>query len=249
MADPGLSLSARDIIKSALRLIGVLASGETPDDADAADSLVVLNHMMDSWNAERLMIFTLTISEFSLAVGKQTYTLGTGGDFNVARPARIERMGIVSLTNPAQPLELPIEMLTDQQWSQVPVKLISSTLPLQCYDDGAYPLRNLTFRYIPQIAVNVRIYGWTALSTFADLSTLYTFPPGYFEAIRYNLAIRLAPEFQMDIAQMPQVTQLAADAISKIKRINAPLIDLSCDQALMSGGKEIYNWLTDNAGR
>src|SRR5947208_3192286 len=117
------------LISSALRLIGVLASEETPTAAEAADALVVLNQMIESWTVERMMIFTLGISEFPLIPGQQTYTLGVGGNFNLARPARIERMGIVSLNNPSQPLELPLEMLDDEQWAAIPVKLIQSSLP------------------------------------------------------------------------------------------------------------------------
>jgi hypothetical protein len=243
---PTLSLSAGDLIASALRLDQVLASGEQPSAEEAQDSLLSLNAMLDSWNSERLMCFTITIAEYPLTVGKQVYTLGVGGDFNADRPARIDRISIVSLLNPAQPLELPVEYLTDAQWQEIPVKLISSTLPLQVYDDQAFPLRNLTFRYIPQIPVNTRIYSWTALSLFPDLTTAFTLPPAYSKALRYALALELAPEF--GVTPQPAVVAQAIQAISLIKRMNQPLVDLRCDSALVgTGDKRIYNWLTDNA--
>src|SRR6266699_7095490 len=103
-----------------MRLIGILAAGETADAGEMADNLMVLNQMLDSWNTERLMIFTLLISEFPLVAGQQVYTLGAGGNFNIPRPSRIERMSIVNLANPAQPLELPMEMLSDEDWQTVP---------------------------------------------------------------------------------------------------------------------------------
>lgn len=237
-------VSAQDLINGALRLLNVTASGEQPSADESQDALNSLNLMIDEWNSDRLLIFTLNINEYPLIVGQQVYTLGPGGNFNAPRPARIERMSIVNLNNPAQPLELPIEMLTDKQWQQVPVKLISSTMPLQVYDDGAFPLRNLTFRYIPQIPVNTRIYSWSALSSFTDLTTPLSFPPAYAKALKYQLALNLAPEF--GTSPSPAVVLIAQDALASIKRMNQPIIDLQCDPAVVAtGDRKIYNWITD----
>jgi len=198
--------------------------------------------MLELWTAERLMIFDVSIQEFSLTPGQQTYTYGTAGNFNAARPAKIERMGIVSLSNPAQPLELPLEMLTDQQWTDIPVKSISSSLPQKVYDDGAFPLRSLSFWCVPSLAVNVRISAWTALTQFVDLFTDTTFPPGYAKALRYNLAIDLAPEF--GAAVDPVIALQAVESKAILKRINAPLSDLRCDEAIVGSGAPTFNWLT-----
>ena len=230
-----------------MRLIGALASGETPTGAEASDSLMVLNQMLDSWNAERLMIFTINIQEFPLIVGQQVYTMGTGGTFNTARPAKIDRISIVSLTNPAQPLELPMTMYTDRDWqSQVPVKLINTTLPLAVYDDGAFPLRNLNYWPIPVVAVNTRIYSWQALTQFATLTTDLTFPPGYLEALRYNLAVRLMAEMPGDYNQVTAglTQQLAMSSLARVKVMNIPLIELFCDDALLGRGG-YYDYRSD----
>src|SRR5207245_433345 len=168
-----------DLLASSLRLIGVLASGETPTGPEVADALTILQQMLDSWQSERLNVFTIQIQEFPLTPTKQTYTMGTGGDFNVPRPARIERASIVSLNNPAQPLELYVDMLNEEGWQAIPIKLVSSTLPRKLYEDGAFPLRNLSYWPIPTIAVNTRLYTWAALTTFNDLMTDVTYRHGY----------------------------------------------------------------------
>ena len=49
--------SAGDIINGALRLIGMLAEGETPSAETSADALFAMNQMIDSWNLEKLMIY------------------------------------------------------------------------------------------------------------------------------------------------------------------------------------------------
>ena len=239
-------MNGGDLINSSLRLIGVLASGEVPSGPESQDALLILQQMIDSWVTERMMTFTININEFPLVPSQQVYTLGSGGNFNIARPTRIERMSIVNLANPAQPLELPIEMLSDEQWqTEVPVKLVTSTLPLYVYDDGAFPLRNLSFYPIPQVVVNTRIYSWAPAISFTDLTTDVTFPPGYLKAIRYNLAVDLMAEFPGNPALFGQVAQIAAETKGKIKILNAPDVQSAVDQSLVDPEGGYYDWRSD----
>ena len=239
-------MKALDLISSSMRMIGALASGEPPTGAEASDALTVLNQMLDSWAADRLMVFTITIDEFSLIPGQQTYTYGIGGNFNSARPSRIDRVSIVSLTNPAQPLELPIDYLTDLDWQQYPVKNIQTTLPQAIYDDQAFPFRNLTFWPIPTVVVNTRIYHWTQLTAFASLVTDNNYPPGYIEALRYNLALRLMAEFPggYDPVMSSTTAALAVESLARVKSMNLPLIEAFCDAALTSKSVR-YNYFSD----
>jgi len=237
-------MNASQIISSAMRITNALASGETPTAAEQQDSFSILNTMMDAWSAERLMVFTITIQQFTLVPGQQTYALGTGAaDFNFPRPAKITRAGIVWSGNVGQPLELPLQMLTDAQWAQIPVKNIQSTIPQMLYNDGAFPYMNLNFWCVPTVADPVRLYMWTLLSQFPNLTTDVEFPPGYFEAIKYNLAVRLAAE---NIGTLTSQTTavLAAMAIARIKSINIPLLDLMCDPELTAQGRH-YDWRSD----
>lgn len=250
-ATPGIQSSGLDLIKSALRLINVLESGEVPSDDEANDALLVLNQMLDSWNNERLMVFTIVPQTVNLTAGKQAYTIGPNGDFNVTRPPFIETVSVISLQNPQQPLELTIQYLTKDQWAQIPVKNVTSALPRAVWDDLGYPLRTLSYWPIPNIALQTNVYGWTALSQFADLVTKYTFPPGYYKALRYCLAVDLVSEFSDLQAPPPTVLAQALEEKRKIKVINQPLLDLHCDAALvgMQGpGRGQYNWLSDGFG-
>lgn len=237
-------MTVLDLITSAMRSLTVLASGEVPTAEESNDALAIFNLMVDSWNTERLKIFTIPMQEFSITTNQQNYTLGPGGTLNMAvRPTRVERYGIVNLNNAAQPLELPLEMLTVDQWAAIPVKLIGSTLPTKIYDDGAYPLRNVSFWPFPLTAVNLRVYYWSPLAGAAILQTVLAQPPGYAEALKYNLAVRLAPEF--GTSAPPDVQRLAMETKGKIKSVNAVLKDMRCDPALGRGEQYIYNWLSD----
>lgn len=230
---PGTRATFRDILKGSLRSIHVLESGESPDGEEAQDALVIANQMLDAFNADGLMLFNDLIQDFPLIANQATYTLGAGGDFDAARPSSINYASIVIMSNPVQPVEYPIPVLTTQDWrDRVTVKAVPSNLPLAVYDDGSFPFRNLTLWPIPEDGTNLfRLYTPQQLSQFPDLSTQMSFPPGYFECLRYNLAIRLAPEYGMSVS--PEVATLALGSLARVKTSNADDTQLRSD--LMTG--------------
>ena len=59
---------------------------------------MALNQMIDAWNADRLAIFTVSSNDFPFILGQQSYTLGSGGDFDMIRPARITGISAILLT-------------------------------------------------------------------------------------------------------------------------------------------------------
>ena len=85
-----MATTAADQINGALRLIGMLAEGETPSAATAQDSLSALNQMIDSWNTERLSTFSTQDQVFTWPVNTIHRTLGPTGDFVGNRPILLD---------------------------------------------------------------------------------------------------------------------------------------------------------------
>ena len=221
-------MTAFDLINSALRLDGVLAGEEVANSNDANLGLMVLNDMIDAWNAESQAIFTVRSDDFPFVGGQQVYTMGATGDFDIARPARIDGMSSILLSDPSNPIEVPILMYSVGDWqTQVPVKVVQGSFPQICYDDGNFPLRSLSFWPTPQgQPCSARIYSWQGLGA-QTLTSLITFPPGYSEALRYNLAVRLGAEFAAPASAI--VTGLAIQGLARIKTMNAPELGLRSD--------------------
>ena len=69
-----------DIISSALKDIGALAAGETPDPASAQDAFIMLNRMLDQWSNEQMMVYYKTEIIFPITAGQTQYTIGPGGE-------------------------------------------------------------------------------------------------------------------------------------------------------------------------
>lgn len=239
---PGLQYSALDIIKGSMRAVNILSAGRVPTADEAKDYLEILNQMIDGWNAERLMIFTVNpLGPFNLSVNKQAYTVGVGGDINIPRPPRIERITVLWLGNPTQPTEIDLDIVDEQGWSAIPVKNIGAPLPQKVWEDGGFPLRTLSYWPYPTVAIQTVLYAWQALAFFPNLDGKLTFPPGYLEALRFNLAMRL------DNAEItPLIAKMAEESKARIKSFNSPILTVQADtDGLMASGNGSYNWLSD----
>ncbi|HZT29718.1 MAG TPA: hypothetical protein VFA33_07545 [Bryobacteraceae bacterium] len=237
-------MTVSDLIYTGLRLAGVLGRPRrTASPSELAEGLDVLNAMLDAWNIERLMVYTTPRSVWNVQANQQTYTIGPGGDFDTARPPRIERAGYLWLANPAQPLEQPMEVLTLEQWQAVPLKTLASTLCTKLYYQPDFPLGKIILWPAPTVSNQLALYNWQLTSAFASLEDPVAFPPGYQNALEYNLALELIPRYPGRSTRDPLVIERAADTKARIKSLNAPTLEMRCDAALSSPSGR-WNWYT-----
>jgi hypothetical protein len=210
--------TAGDQINGALRLIGQLAEGEEPSAATANDALVALNQMIDSWNTERLSIFSTQDQTFSWLPGFATRTLGPTGDFVGNRPILIEDSSY--FRDPSSNISFGIKLINQQQYNGIAVKTVTSTYPQVMFVNMTYPDITMTVYPVPTKVLEWHFVSVDELTTPALLSTPLAFPPGYLRAFRYNLACEIAPEFGVEPS--PQVSRIAMYSKRNLKRINNP---------------------------
>lgn len=233
-------MTALDLINNSLRKLGVLANGETCTASEANDAFITFQVMLDSLSTESLIIFAILSETFSIQAAKQTYTFGTGGDFNSSRPQKIENAGVIGYgTNPLA--ELPMKIINKDEWASIIVKTVTSSIPQYLYNDNANPLSNINLWPVPSVGTSVVLYSWKPLSQYATLQSTIALPPGYLRMLIYNLAIDLAPDY--GVAAPEEVVAIALQAKRNVKRMNSKPIYMSTDPAL-SGRKGAFNWLT-----
>lgn len=89
-----------DIITMALKRARVLGVGQTVSAEDADTAFRELNVMMAQWAKERYLVYTL-VQLAKMCTGAQSYTVGPGGDFDVAlRPDIIDAAFIRQFPTP-----------------------------------------------------------------------------------------------------------------------------------------------------
>ena len=224
-----MATTVRDVIAGAFRLLaGDDRSGFEADDFNNA--LLSLNSMLQTWTTESLSVWTINRIVLPLTPGTQTYTLGTGGTLNTPRPTWIENMAILQ-TSVTPNIEIPIQIMQDQDWMNLPVKDVSSTFPTACWPQGDYPLNTLNFWPKPTEACSVVMYLPGPFGGFASINDAFAMPNGYERAIRYNLAVELGPEYGIEAP--PSVQGIAQMSKRQLQIINYQPNYLTVDSALL----------------
>ena len=218
------------LIDQALRDIGVLRNGITSGADFKSEMLALLNQIVDQWNAEGLSLHSETRATYSLTADDGEYTLGaSGADFTATRPAWIIRAGRIA-TSGAN--EDPVRMLTLEEWQRRMVGL---------YVVMDYPLITLKIYPTPATGETLVLYTPEALASFADGTTVYTFPPAYERALRVALAVAaipmMAPHFKLVQPQLERIERDAAAAKRTIQRLNFRPGIATMDNALLGAGR------------
>lgn len=235
-------MTVSDLLTATLKLIGSISKSEVPSADEMADAFARLNSMVDSWAIERQMIYQLGRSQYPLVSGQQVYTIGPGGNFNAVRPQYIQDAGLVN-TAYSPNFELPVRLLTIDEWASLSIKSQQATQSWYMWNDYAYPLSNLSVWPVPSVStLSLALYVPTPLTQFASTAASVTLPPGYEEALRYNLAVRLCPEWGRQID--PVVAKMAQDSLALVQRSNKRLDTLGVDSALVDPSRGIFNWIT-----
>lgn len=221
--------TARDLIRRSLQLVGVLSESQTPTAGQLQDGLSDLNEMLQSWSTENLTIFSKEREEFTLPSGNGSPTMGpTTGIFTTTRPLEVEAVTVKEGT-----IEVPVEILSFKQWSEVSDKSQTSSIPTKMFPDYTNPLVTLNFWPVPSESKTVVIYSRKALTTLTA-DTVLAYPPGYSRAIRYNLAIEMSSEY--NIPASAEVLKIANESKASIKKINSKARILSVDPAITARG-------------
>src|SRR4051812_32681377 len=82
--------TALDLCTSAALKLGALESGEALTADEGSDCLNVLNSMLDFWAINKLLVYQIVQSTYTWPTATTSRTIGTSGNFNAARPVRIE---------------------------------------------------------------------------------------------------------------------------------------------------------------
>lgn len=236
-----MTTTAYDQICGALRLIGQLAEAETPSAATANDALTALNQMIDSWNAERLSIFSTQDQVFSWAPGLIHRTLGPSGDFVGNRPVLIDDS--TYFKDPASGISYGIKIINQQQYDGIAVKTVTSTYPQVMWINMDYPNIDMYIYPVPTKLLEWHFISVTELDQPATLATTLAFPPGYLRAFRYNLACEIAAEFGVEPS--PTVSRIAMTSKRNIKRINNPDDIMSLPYSIV-GTRQRFNVFAGN---
>lgn len=125
-----------------------------------------------------------------------------------------------------------MKQYTDSEWSAIPDK-DRVGIPEGYHVVPDAPEMTIEFYPIPDGAYRFTPWMWRPLGRLAIGDTL-NLPSGYERAMRYGLAVEMAPEYEKDPSALVISTYTVAKA--NIKRMNCVTPDIKCDDALLIPG-------------
>lgn len=219
-----MTMTARDLVSSSYRLVGVLAAGQTMSGDRAAIGLETLNQMLDAWNADGFSLFSTTTSVINTVAGTAAYTIGPTGDVVVAsRPS-----ALASVAFRDNGVDYPLTILEAADYNLIASKSDQSGNSFFLYYEPSFPNGMMTLYPVPNAVKQLVVQHLALHSSSLTLDSVISFPPAYTMSIRFNLAVLLSIESGRQQVN-PQVAQVAYETKTTLERANTRVPTLSYD--------------------
>ncbi len=239
--------TAGDLIKSAMRVIGVIGKSETPSTDEMQDGLQAMQMMLSSWAVKGLLVRAMVMDSYALTVGQAAYTvgLGIGTDFSTAVPLKINS----AYARDSSGIDSPVGIWTMTEYGKLTDKSTARGRPvLLAYDPGnaqqATRQGIINVYRIPDVVYTLFFESLKFFTEFVAITDTYTFEGQYDEPIKYNLAIRIYREYHQHGKPIPtDILQLAKDSLGVVENLNSETPVSELDMPGIGGGT--YNIYSD----
>ena len=261
------AMTAGDLCEQAMRECGALGVGQTALGQDLAEAQFRLQTMLQEWERKGQLVYH-TVDCSVVSTGAQSYTIGPGGqiDTNVAfdpfgkafdsqfgptypvsvRPAKLTSAFVrqlVPLGN--NQIDYPLRLLQSRDdYNKIALKSLA-TFPAYLWYDPAWPLGVLWPWPVPQASIyelHVSIVEQLP-PMFASSAAVVNLPFEFFNAILYNLALRLRGKYGLMTFQGDPLPGLAKDSLGVLRASASRIAALGLPAELLRGNQ--YNIFSD----
>lgn len=230
-------MTVADILTRALQRINSLQAGEVPSPEDLQDAFQRLNSLMGKWRLRRLLIPYVLRTTWTISSTKGTlaspYTVGTGGDVNLARPSQPNNLiWKYQDTSVSPTIEYRLLAYTDAMWQATPQKNLTATVPSAAYYNPTYAsaLGSLYLWPVPsQSNLQGVLYSPASIANFSATSDAIVLPDGYDAFLEDQLCVDLWPTFREGDPVDQGLVAAATDSMDAIKVANFRMDDLIAD--------------------
>ncbi len=197
------STSRNELIYGALRIVGATAQGETPTDAMVSEAAEALNMLCKAWMSDGMPLWVTQEITLPLVASTASYT------------PSVKMIKVLQAYNhnKTTDIDIPMRLISRDEYNRLGNKT-SAGNPIQLMH---IPNRtDSTIKVFP-VPTSVEASANEIVITFQkpyddfDTSTDEPeFPAEWFDALKFGLAARLAPEYGVEINDRRQLMQEAA---------------------------------------
>lgn len=205
--------TALDLIQGAMKLLGVLSPDAALTSGEQSDGLTALNDLLEGWALNPTNVHKPTLSAV-VTLGDNPHTLGSGGDWDLPRPIRVDAIQAQISTGE----DRAVTLIGWEDYAAIRLKGLATDCPEFAYIANDYPLTKVYLYPVPAAGMQLSIWTIQPLQSFAATSTTVSLPPGYVKAIKENLAVAMAPSFGIPVSA--DLGRMAAASLRQIQRLN-----------------------------
>lgn len=207
------------IIQGAMRKVGALAKGATPDQTDYANISFALNILLKTWVASEIMLWRVASLQVPFVANNAPYQIGPTaigtGAIVTDRPLRILEGEIVNtITNQT----IDLFSLSREQYVELSGKNISFGVPTHFWfqrlgSELTNPNALVTFYPIPfDTTYYALLKVLTPLTNAVLLTDVIDFPAEYYQPFIYCLAYDIADEYPISDSRYQRIAARAIQA-------------------------------------
>jgi hypothetical protein len=205
-------MTVQDIANNALMELGVSSPWQGANTLDLALALSRINLILDSWSTQADLLYYTSESAFTTTNGTANYTFPSSATNNLATPVKIDRVMIGSTGSRTD--------LQERSWyGEGPTTGSAAGTPASYTYYRQFPAQtgNLQFQPIPNGTYIITLNYWASFPQYVALTDTVTLPPGYTKALCLQLAIEMAPAFEVDPTRLQVTTQNWQNILTSLK--------------------------------
>jgi hypothetical protein len=248
-----LIFTALDLITLAYTSLGNVGTGQTLTANLSTIGMKTLNILIDSFGAQRNMLYSRERLVVPYTVGAGQYLIGPdttappsgyGPNIPGDRPVVIESWStLLGNIGGNPPLELTHRRTVSQSEYDVFVtlKTLQSTFPTILFYNPKSPNGELNFWPVPNQGGNSMVlYFPPNLAQITTLTTHLLWPPGYLKGVQNMLAADLAPMVGRDVPTQVEKEAIRMRRFIKARNSQSPELSIPFNKAA-----GYYDWLSD----
>jgi len=192
------------IIQLALRKLGVLELGDTPDSATISNASLALNLFIKQMATEGLKLWTVNELVIPLTNAKTTYVIGPVSqnpttDLDTPKPLKIIQGWLRQITV-SPPIDTPLQILSQQEYNTLGSKFsqgVANSIYYQIRQNSGNLYAYLTPNYNAASQYELHVMAQQPIEDINYGMQVPNFPNEWLNTLVWNLADQLAIEYSV----------------------------------------------------
>lgn len=215
------TVTKRQVIERAYRIVGALKSGVTINSSQMADGSLILNSVIRELDAKRVGPWSIKESTFTTVAGQTTYSSADGLPTDIYR---LESAIYVKSSNDEIKVEVvgfhEYDKINDKTTTGDPEKiLLSEDLTLSSKTAKLWP--------VPDAAKTMRLRYRRRMYDMDSDANNFDFPGEWYSCLSFLTAAELAEEYATDDNKVRRVMEIAQMKLRDMKAANVKSVENS----------------------